>query len=76
MIGASELIVATDKVGIEGLQVDIVAKLSLSIDVLPDMPRALVARVKKTSLLQHRYRVSSLLICWLLILLTLHIFLS
>lgn len=57
MIGASELIVSSDKVNIEGLQVNIISKLSLSIDLANDIPRALVVRVKKTNQLQHRYRV-------------------
>lgn len=57
MIGASELIISSDKVNIEGLQVNIISKLSLSIDLANDIPRALVVRVKKTNQLQHRYRV-------------------
>lgn len=57
VIGASELTVSSDKVNIEGLQVNIISKLSLSVDLANDIPRALVVRVKKTNQLQHRYRV-------------------
>lgn len=57
VIGASELIVSSDKVNIEGLQVNIISKLSLSVELANDIPRALVVRVKKTTQLQHRYRV-------------------
>ena len=60
VIGAAELIVTTEKVGIERLQVDIVAGVSLTVDAKVDQPRTLAVHVTESSQLSRKYQVG----CW------------
>ena len=63
VVGASELLVVSDRVDIDRLVVDVVSAVSLSfVGASSELPRTLVANVSLHSQLTHKYQVCTCLL--------------
>jgi hypothetical protein len=60
VIGATEVKVASDKVDLERLEVNVVSGVSLELRPQPDLPGTLTARVHTQSQLTEKYQVGNL----------------